>query len=294
VRTGHAFLDDIAHHAVPVGDHDGNPSTPPALRSRDGDAGTADDRSEATYDDEMLDAHYVAGDGRINENIGLTAVHQVFHAEHNRLSADIRNVITTQDPTRLAEWQLAPGVWNGERLFQAARFVTEMQYQHLAFEEFARKVQPMVNVFEGYDPSIDPAITAEFAHAVYRFGHSMLTETVSRRSPGGGNRDIPLFDAFLNPPAFTEGGRTAEQASGDIMRGMSDQVGAEIDEFVTEALRNKLVGLPLDLATLNIVRARETGVPPLNTVRRQLANGNAALAPYGNWIDFGLALRHQA
>ena len=28
VRTGHAFLDDIAHHAVPFGDHDGNPSTP--------------------------------------------------------------------------------------------------------------------------------------------------------------------------------------------------------------------------------------------------------------------------
>ena len=30
------------------------------------------------------------------------------------------------------------------------------------------------------------------------------------------------------------------------------QVGNEIDEFVTEALRNNLVGLPLDLAALNI------------------------------------------
>ena len=158
-------------------------------------------------------------------------------------------------------------------------------------------MQPAVNEFDSYDPSIDPAITAEFAHAVYRFGHSMLTETVSRRTPGGGSRDIALFDAFLNPPAFTDGGRTPEQGSGDILRGMSDQVGAEIDEFVTGALRNKLVGLPLDLATLNIARARETGVPPLNTVRRQfsaLTNGNAALAPYGNWIDFGLALRHPA
>ena len=35
----------------------------------------------------------------------------------------------------------------GERLFQAARFVTEMEYQHLVFEEFARKVQPLVNPF---------------------------------------------------------------------------------------------------------------------------------------------------
>ena len=69
--------------------------------------------------------------------------------------------------------------WNGERLFQAARFVTEMQYQHLVFEEFARKVQPAINPFEPFafnQTDLNPAITAEFAHAVYRFGHSMLTE----------------------------------------------------------------------------------------------------------------------
>ena len=32
-------------------------------------------------------------------------------------------------------------VWDGERLFQAAKFGTEMQYQHLVFEEFARKMR---------------------------------------------------------------------------------------------------------------------------------------------------------
>ena len=51
----------------------------------------------------------------------------------------------------LAEWTEARrerASWSyGERLFQAARFVTEMEYQHLAFEEFIRKVQPMVNLF---------------------------------------------------------------------------------------------------------------------------------------------------
>ena len=50
--------------------------------------------------------------------------------------------------------------------------------------------------------------------------------------------------------------------------GSSDQVGNEIDEFVTETLRNNLLGLPLDLPTLNMTRAREAGVPPLNDVRR--------------------------
>ena len=35
----------------------------------------------------------------------------------------------------------------------------------------------------GYDTTIDPAIVAEFAHTVYRFGHSMLIETVDRFDP---------------------------------------------------------------------------------------------------------------
>ena len=77
-----------------------------------------------------------------------------------------------------------PGGWNGERLFQAARFVTEMEYQHLVFEEFARKVQPAIEPARATRATTARPSTrrsrAEFAHAVYRFGHSMLTENVGR------------------------------------------------------------------------------------------------------------------
>ncbi len=290
VKTGHAFLDDIAHNAAPRAGlaADGDSTITPATGTQ----------PTGTYDDEMLNAHFIAGDGRVNENIGLTAVHHVFHSEHNRLTGDIQNVITTEDPASLPEWKLADGTWNGERLFQAARFVTEMQYQHLAFEEFARKVQPKVNLFAGYDRSINSAIAAEFAHAVYRFGHSLLTETVARTSAGGVKMDIPLLDAFLNPPSFTNNGAlTPAQAAGSIVRGMTAQRGNELDEFVTEALRNRLLGLPLDLASLNLARGREAGVPPLNAVRRQFlaaSQGNPDLAPYANWNDFGLALRNRS
>ena len=56
-----------------------------------------------------------------------------------------------------------------------------MEYQHLVFEEFARKVAADDRrLRRSTDSEIDPAIVAEFAHAVYRFGHSMLTETVAR------------------------------------------------------------------------------------------------------------------
>ena len=83
--------------------------------------------------------------------------------------------------------QIAALQWNGERLFQVAKFGTEMQYQHLVFEEFARTIQPMIDPFfaptQVYDVDLNPAIVAEFAHTVYRFGHSMLTETVDRFDP---------------------------------------------------------------------------------------------------------------
>ena len=76
--------------------------------------------------------------------------------------------------------------------------------------------------------------------------------------------------------------------------GMTDQTGNEIDEFVTETLRNNLLGLPLDLAAINITRGREAGVPPLNDFRRQLftRTRDSSLRPYSSWSDFGLNLKH--
>src|SRR6185369_16917024 len=90
--------------------------------------------------------------------------------------------------------------WDGERLFQAARFTNEMEYQHLAFEEFARKVQPAIDPFVvSHSAALNPAIFAEFASAVYRFGHSMLDETVARINADGTLNELGLIESFLNP-----------------------------------------------------------------------------------------------
>ena len=117
VGTEHAFLNDIAHHAAPgfadldhngtketrqVGDadidanHNGVYDAGDTLTdvNQDGVVNTgdfyADDHNEATYDNEMLDSHFVTGDGRGNENIALTTVHSIFHSEHNRLVDETR------------------------------------------------------------------------------------------------------------------------------------------------------------------------------------------------------------
>ena len=314
VYTGHAFLDDIAHNAVPVFDAAGH-----LVADGDTVAGNAvpmDARgNNLVYDDELLNAHYVAGDGRVNENIGLTAVHEVFHNEHNRqvdaIKALIRDELANGDTSFAINWvlsgaNLGDGIqeneWNGERLFQVAKFATEVQYQHLVFEEFARKIAPSIHPFGNVDIHLDPAITAEFAHAVYRFGHSMLDETLPRfeLNPDGTNSgvavdgtQIGLIEAFLNPLAYLKEGANA---AGEIALGTTSQVGNEIDEFVTGALRNNLLGLPLDLAALNIARGRETGVPTLNLVRNQIYAQihDTTLKPYESWYDFGQFLKHDA
>ncbi len=190
-----------------------------------------------------------------------------------------------------------------------AKFGTEMQYQHLVFEEFARTIQPNVDLFfaptQVYDADLDPSIVAEFAHTVYRFGHSMLTETVDRFDAdfnvvGDGNPTDPdnqqtgLIKAFLNPLEFAASGPTAEEATSAIVRGVTRQTGNAIDEFVTEALRSNLLGLPLDLPALNIARGRDTGIPSLNEVRRDIYDktGDSQLKAYTSWVDLLEHLKH--
>jgi Ca2+-binding RTX toxin-like protein len=321
VRTNHAFLNDIAHHAAPGTVDDHNPATVDPNQTADLDNVFVDDHNAATYDDEMLDAHYITGDGRGNENIGLTSVHHVFHSEHNRQADEIKETIFADavesgNIAFLNEWlavdvnalptSLNGLVWDGDRIFQAARFATEMQYQHLVFEEFARKVQPAVNVFAGIETSEDAAIVAEFAHVVYRFGHSMLTETVDRIDANGnvvdadpntlGDQQIGLIEAFLNPLEYASRESAIDHgvAAAEIVRGMTRQAGNELDEFVTGALRNNLVGLPLDLAAINIARGRETGMPSLNSARRQFFDmtNDTRLEAYESWADFAANLKH--
>ena len=65
---------------------------PRRRRHRDRPRQSGDGTRPTAYDNELLDAHFIAGDGRVNENIGLTAVHHVFHAEHNRLVEHTKEV----------------------------------------------------------------------------------------------------------------------------------------------------------------------------------------------------------
>ena len=239
---------------------------------------------------QSLNSHIITGDGRANENIGLTAVHHVFHEEHNALVANIQtSILATGEAAFIAQWQTSPGVWDGEKLYQAARLVTESEYNHIAIDQYVGTLYGALPEFVSYSSDINMGVSLEFSQAVFRLGHSMLTETFNVTDPNTG-QDLKLLDMFLNPALYQEIGPTA------LAQGLTTTLGNEVDEFVTPALQQSLLGQPIDLATINIARGRDVGLPTWNEFRQQVydqliqntnnTNGSA-LAPYTNWADVG-------
>ncbi len=279
--TGQAFSADIAHNANPEGG-----LTPDADMIINPHGFGAPPPAAGEYDNELLDAHYISGDPRVNENTALTAIHQTFHNEHTRILAEIQDWVQQQneiDPTFAAQW-------TGEMYFQATKMVNEMQYQHLVFEEFGRRMSPNIDAFAAYQVDINPNITLEFSQAVYRLGHSQLSDNVKAIDTSGADSNFSLVDAFLDPELF------AQIGAADFLKGGQFEQGMRIDEFVVDSLRNFLVGLPLDLAALNIARGRDVGLPSLNQLRADLygQTGEATLKPYESWADFGANLLNPA
>ncbi|HQU54846.1 MAG TPA: peroxidase family protein, partial [Saprospiraceae bacterium] len=110
-----------------------------------------------------------------------------------------------------------------------------------------------------------------FATAAYRLGHTMVTpELLLRddRCKESGQGSVNLVSGFFNPQVVSNNGIDA------ILQGLAFQTQYEVDPFLVDELRNLLFGDPsgvnaigLDLASLNIQRGRDHGLPDYNTVR---------------------------
>ena len=251
--------------------------------------------------------HYIAGDGRVNENFGLTAIHHVFHEEHNYQVENLKTWIyahdannTPGDHAGLHEWQINTGTqdangnyiyangsiaWDSDKMFEGSKLIVEMEYQHAAIDQYARTITPRIQEFVGYSSSVDPTISLEYAQVAFRFGHSTIRETIDTIDPSGWFKGAvttyALEAAFLAPQTFAEEGAAA------ITLGLSRQQMNEVDEFITPALNQGLLGQPLDLAAINLARGRDMGIPTLNDFPR-----SDWLTQYTSWADFGANMIH--
>ena len=299
LRAARGFVDfaDIGDgkHTIMIGDKN-DFDTSPLDRSGNPDP---------NFSLESLLSYYVGGDHRANENVALTAVHTVFHREHNVQAGQLH--------------ALHPE-WSDEQVFQMAKVITSAEYQRVVFDEFAAKMSGEIpgsgdHGFSGYDPGVNATISDEFAGAMYRVGHSMINETIPYVNVDGTLREVPLIDAFLNPAMFGgQDGAHPEVGGGtaSFIAGSTRVAHQRIDEVIVEAVRSELLGLPLDLGAANIMRGRELGLPSLNEFRSYVSahgtslsrlgqdsdyaagSGAPSMTAYQSWDDFGAHLRGNA
>ncbi|MFO1462635.1 MAG: peroxidase family protein [bacterium] len=201
---------------------------------------------------------FVAGDIRVNEQTALAAIHTLFLREHNRLCDELKK----SHPD-----------WDDERIYQRARKFVGAFLQAITYQEFLPALlgphRPGPDL--GYDPEVDPAIFNEFSTAYFRVGHTMLNNALLRLGPDGretASGALPLAEAFFNnEPLLSEG-------IDPLLRGLAFQPMQEIDVHVVDGVRNFLFGPPgaggLDLASLNMQRGRDHGLPDYNTLRAAL------------------------
>lgn len=206
---------------------------------------------------------FVAGDVRGNENVALLSMHTLLMREHNWWCTKIK--------------EMSPN-FTDEQIYQRARIVVEAEVQRITYDEFLPLLlgEDAIPEYTGYDDGVDAQIANEFSTGAYRLGHSLISETLLRLKNDETNvGTLTLKDALFAPHYYTNDGDIDY-----ILRGFCRQQCQKIDRHLVDSLRNFLFGEPgsggLDLASLNIQRGRDHGLPDYNTMRDGLGLGTKA------------------
>ncbi|XP_065335195.1 chorion peroxidase-like [Cloeon dipterum] len=228
---------------------------------------------------------FLAGDNRVNEQLMLTVLHTVFVREHNRIATELAII----NPH-----------WSDETLYQETRAIVAAIVQHITYDEFLPvllgkdgmakydlRLEPE-DYYNLYQPGLNPTVPDSFGTAAFRFGHSLLPSTIERWSPAHRYISSIRLSAVLRQPfSVYRPGRMDE-----LILGMVNQVSQAMDEAVTSEVTTHLFrkpGAPFgrDLASINIARAREHGVPSYTRFREY-----CGLPVPNTWVEFAQDMSH--
>jgi peroxidase len=217
---------------------------------------------------------FAAGDVRANENVELTALQTLFVRNHNHIAAELQK----EHPT-----------WSDEQLYQEARKINIAEYQYIIYNQYLPDLlgPNALPAYTGYNPNVDPAIATEFSTVAFRFGHSLLSNTIQREGnnglgiadvdPNGPGIDLAqdFFDPnVLNPQGVVDPltGHTSSDISA-ILKGDADGNAQASDLLAINEVRDLLFangGLQdngQDLIARDVERARDDGIGSYNQVR---------------------------
>src|SRR6266481_5164678 len=137
-------------------------------------------------------AFFLGGDVRVNENSPLTALQTLFMREHN-FWADF---FSSGDPTL-----------DDDGIYFRARAVVCAEIEKITYTDFLPGLIGAITTYAGYDENVDPSIANVFASASFRFGHSLLTSTISRLDSNNQSiGDLLLGKDFFKPNQITSVG----------------------------------------------------------------------------------------
>lgn len=232
---------------------------------------------------------FVAGDVRVNEQIGLTSAHTLFVREHNRIATDLATRLASNE-TALVDVRDSAIATAGNSvdneadfIYQSARKLVGAQIQQITYQEFLPVLLGSSAPSSGassYDPTINAGISNEFSTAAFRVGHTLLSPNIQLVDPLTGDNigEVSLQDSFFAPSFFQT------NSIENVLAGLAQQDAQEVDTQIIDEVRNFLFGQPgqggFDLASLNIQRGRDHGLNDINSTRVALG-----LSAYDDFLD---------
>ncbi|XP_062887811.1 eosinophil peroxidase-like [Mobula hypostoma] len=206
---------------------------------------------------------FIAGDVRVNEQLGLLSFHTMFLREHNRIARELKTMNQH---------------WNGDRIYHETRKILGAFQQIINHRDYVpRVIGPEATArylpeYKGYDESVNPSIANVFSSA-FRFGHLTVQPFLFRLDENFQDHpqfpSLPLHQVFLVPwRMIREGG------ADPIVRGLIGNPSKLQKQtmMMTDELREKLFEmvnhLGLDLGFLNMQRSRDHGIAGYNAWRK--------------------------
>ncbi|XP_049597258.1 thyroid peroxidase isoform X1 [Syngnathus scovelli] len=208
-------------------------------------------------------ACFRAGDGRVNEGLPLIALHVLWLRQHNRIAETLQQLNAH---------------WNAETIYQETRKIIGALHQMITMRDYVPKIigqesfDNYIGPYGGYDPTVDPSASNVFATAAFRFGHATISPLVRRLNQSYQEHEffpsLKLHDTFFSPwRIIKEGGIEP------ILRGAVGKEAASVlpNKLLADELTERLIVLAvpqdMDLASLNLQRGRDHGLPGYNDWR---------------------------
>jgi hypothetical protein len=225
---------------------------------------------------DKVDSLFLAGDVRANENPLLCILHTLFVREHNYWAV----LLHKKYPD-----------WSDENLYWTARKLVTAELQVITYQEFLPALLGTDNEVSLLltQPTLHSRESAtlqnSFAAAAYRL-HSLLADTLyvvdTIKNAAAGTEEgdgscLKLSDGFFKPQLIKELGLE------ELLLGAIRQPAEEMDTLIVDSLRNGLhfAGF-FDLATINILRGMDHGLPPYSLLRAAVLGEDGVVSSWSS------------